>query len=478
MKVGKVNNEYDAVVVGGGPNGLSAAIRIAQAGHSVAVIEARDVVGGAAATAELTLPGYYQDTFSAIHPLGVGSPFFQTLPLAEYGLEWIHPPTAIAHPLEDRPAALADRSLTATSTRLGVDAEAYFKLLEPFVSRWSELAVDALAPLHFPKHPFLLARLGFKGLRSADSLARSSFSGEQARALFAGAAAHCALPLTNAATAAYGLVLMAAAHAVGWPMPRRGSVAIAEALSEYFRSLGGEIVTGMRVRDLRDLPRSQAVMLNLTPRQILELEGTELPDSYRSNLEDFRYGPGVFKVDWALDGPIPWSDPTCSDAGTLHLAGNMEEVAASEHLPWNGGVPEKPFVLASQPSLFDATRAPDGKHTAWGYCHVPNGSDADMTAKIEAQVERFAPGFSKLILARHSMGPAKLESLDANLVGGDINGGAPNLGQLFFRPMAKRVPYATPTKGLYICSASTPPGGGVHGMCGFHAAEVALESIR
>lgn len=468
---------YDAVVVGAGPNGLSAAIRMAQAGCSVLLVESGDVVGGAAATTELTLPGFNHDPFSAIHPLGIGSPYLSTLPLEKYGLEWIHAPYAIAHPFDDAPAATAEKSLTATAARLGGDSNAYFKLMEPFVSRWEALFGDALAPLHFPKHPFLLARLGLKGLRSVDRLVTSTFKEPAARALFSGAAAHCALPLTNAATAAYGLILMTAAHSVGWPMPRRGSVAIANALADHLRALGGEIVTGRTVRDLGEFSDARAILLNLTPRQILGLKGTNLPDGYREELEDFRYGPGVFKVDWALDGPIPWRDPACAKAGTLHLIGEMEEIAASERQPWHGGVPERPFVLASQPSRFDASRAPEGKHTAWGYCHIPNGSSADMTEKIEAQVERFAPGFRERILARHSMGPALLEQKDANLVGGDINGGAPNLGQLFFRPMAKRDPYSTPVKGLYICSASTPPGGGVHGMCGFHAAERALRDL-
>ena len=464
----------DAVVVGAGPNGLAAAITMAQAGRKVLVIEANEEVGGAARSAELTLPGFVHDPFSAIHPLAVGSPFFRTLPLGEHGLEWIYPPAPLAHPFDDGTVVLLERSIEQTGEALGRDGRAYRKLLEPFAREWNQLAGDVLGPVHLPKHPVLLARFGLRAIRSAEGLIGSAFDGRRAAALFAGSAAHSGLPLDWAATASFGLVLHAAGHAVGWPFPRGGSGNISDALAAYLRSLGGEIVTDSPVRSLDEIPASRAVFLNLTPRQILRVAGDRLTSRYRKALRRFRYGAGVFKVDWALSAPIPWRAQECARAATVHLGGTQEEIVASERRPARGEHADRPFVLLAQPSLFDPSRAPEGQHTVWAYCHVPNGSSLDMTARIEAQVERFAPGFRDLILARSAMGPEELERRDENLVGGDVNGGAANLGQLFFRPTLQLNPYSTPVKGLFVCSASTPPGGAVHGMCGYRAAQAAL----
>lgn len=469
---------YDAVVVGAGPNGLAAAIELARAGRSVLVREAREEVGGAARSMSLTLPGFIHDPFSGVYPLGVGSPFFRSLPLAEHGLEWIHPPTPLAHPFDDGSAAVLEASVEGTAAGLGDDARAYRRLIGPLASAWEELARDILGPLSLPRHPLLLARFGVQALRSAEGLVRGHFRGDPARALLAGIAGHSGLPLDKAVTASYGLVLAAAGNAVGWPIARGGSGSITQALASLLRSLGGEIETGVPVRALEELPPARVVLLNLTPRQVLQIAGERLPARYRRRLQRFRYGPGVFKLDWALSDPIPWRAPSCARAGTLHLGGTLEETVASERLPWRGDVGERPFVLLSQPSLFDSHRAPPGLHTAWAYCHVPNGSEMDMTERIEAQVERFAPGFRDLVLARSTLAPADLERLDENLVGGDVNGGAGVLGQIFFRPTAAFDPYRTPVRGLYLCSASTPPGGAVHGMCGYHAARAALADDR
>jgi phytoene dehydrogenase-like protein len=469
-------SSYDAVVVGAGPNGLACAITLARAGRSVLLREANDTVGGAARSAELTLPGFVHDPFSAIHPLGVGSPFFRTLPLEEHGLEWVYSPAPLAHPFDDGTAAVLERSFEATAETIGPDGDAWRDLLGPFVREWEELVPEILRPLHLPRHPLLLARFGVKAIRSVEGLVRSAFRGERARAIFAGSAAHVGLPLDRAATAAYGMVLNAAGHAVGWPFPRGGAGRITQALASCLHSLGGEIQTGAPVHSLHELPRARAVFLDLTPRQVLRVAGDRLRGRYRRALERFRYGAGVFKVDWALAGPVPWKAAECGRAATVHLGGALDAIVESERGPWRGDPPDHPFVLLAQPSLFDRTRAPEGKHTAWAYCHIPNGARADMTERIEAQVERFAPGFRDLILARHVMGPAELERRDANLVGGDVNGGAGMLGQLFFRPTLRLDPYATPVKGLFLCSASTPPGGAVHGMCGWHAARSALDA--
>ena len=465
---------YDAIVVGAGPNGLAAAIEMARAGRSVLVLEANETVGGGARSAELTLPGFVHDVCSAIHPLAVASPFFSTLPLVEHGLEWVYPPASVAHPLDDGTVVLLESSVEATSETLGRDASPYQKLFGPLVRDWEKLAVQLLGPLRPPRHPVALARFALPAIRSARGLGESRFKGERARALFAGLAAHSFLPLERMLSAAFGLVLGTTGHAVGWPMPKGGSQSISHALASYLKSLGGEIALGRRVESMDDLEPARDVIFNVTPRQLVKIAGDRLPSRYRRKLERYRYGPGVFKLDWALDGPIPWRAPETARAGTVHLGGTMTEIAASEAAVWRGEVSERPFTLVAQQSLFDASRAPEGKHTAWAYCHVPNGSTLDVTDRIESQIERFAPGFRDRILARSVRSPRDIEAHNSNFVGGDINGGVQDLRQLFTRPTLRLVPYSTPTRGIYICSSSTPPGGGVHGMSGYFAARAAL----
>jgi phytoene dehydrogenase-like protein len=469
------NRGYDAIVVGSGPNGLAAAITIAQAGRSVLVLEANETIGGGARSEELTLPGYLHDTCSAIHPMAVASPFFSTLPLSQHGLEWIFPPASVTHPLDDGTAIVLERSVEATSEALGIDSTAYRRLMGPFVADWDKLATDILGPLRFPKHPLLLARFGIRAVRSALNVARHQFRDERARALFAGLAAHSMLPLERPVSAAFGLVLGVTGHAVGWPFPRGGSQKITDALASYLRSLGGEIVTSTRVESIDELPEARAILFDLTPLQMNRIVGDRFPTGYRRSLDRYRYGPGVFKMDWALSDPIPWKSEECARAATVHVGGDMAEIVASERAVWKGEPTDRPFVLVAQPSLFDSTRAPEGKHTAWAYCHVPNGSALDMADVIEGQIERFAPGFLDCILARSVMSPERIEQRNANYIGGDINGGVQDLRQMFARPTFRRVPYSTPAKGIYICSSSTPPGGGVHGMCGYHAARAALQ---
>lgn len=466
--------QYDAVVVGAGVNGLSAAVVLAEAGRSVLVLEAAPTIGGATRTAELTLPGYHHDVCSAIHPIGALSPLFRRLPLADHGLEWCTFPASIAHPLDDHPAVIVTRDFEATGAHLGPDAARYRRLIQPFSDRAEALFPSLLGPLRFPRHPFLMARFGWYGLRSARGLARSAFRAEPARALLAGCAAHSILPLTHLGTAAVGLVFAVSAHATDWPCARGGSRAITDALASYLRALGGEIRTDHRVTTLGDIPPHRVALFDTSPRQLLAITGDHLPASYRRRLGRFHYGPGVFKVDWALDGPIPWADPACATASTVHVGGTLDEIATSEADAWAGRHTDRPFLLVCQQSTADPTRAPAGRHTGYAYCHVPYGSDVDMTDRVEAQIERFAPGFRDRILARATRDCAALEADNANCVGGTIAGGAANLGQLFTRPVARLDPYGTPDPALFFCSASTPPGGGVHGMCGDFAARSAL----
>lgn len=466
------SRKYDAVVVGSGPNGLAAAITLAQAGRSVLVIEGQETIGGGTRSKELTLPGFMHDVCSAVHPMGVVSPFFRSLPLAEHGLEWVHPAAPVAHPLDDGTAVVVERSVDETARNLSEDADRYARLFGGLGTDWPKLEPFLLGPLRLPRYPLAAARFGLRGMRSALNLARSLFRGEPARALFAGHAAHSMLPLERVPSAAFGLVLGTTAHVAGWPFARGGSQRIADALASYLQSLGGEIVAGQTVRSLDELPASRAILCDVTPRQLLSMAQARLPQHFRRKLERYRYGPGVCKVDWALDGPIPWKANECSRAGTVHVGGTLDEIAASERAPWHNEHAERPFVLLAQPTLFDPSRAPAGKHIAWAYCHVPNGSNFDMTDRIEQQVERFAQGFRQLILKRSVMLTAGLELNNPNLVGGDINGGAALLSQFFLRPTWRL--YRTPAKGLYLCSASTPPGGGVHGLCGHLAAQAAL----
>ncbi len=472
-----LQQSYDAIVIGSGPNGLAAAITLAQAGKSVVVFEAKDTIGGGSRTKELTLPGFKHDICSAIHPLGLASPFFRTLPLEQYGLEWIQPPAALAHPLGDGTAMVLERSIEATTETLGDDASAYSRLMTPLVAHWQTLADTLLGPLRpqMFQHPFLLAPFGLNAIRSAESLAKQLFRGERARAIFAGMAAHSFLPLNHSLSAAFGMMLALFGHGVGWPIPRGGSQAIVDALAAYLRSLGGEIVTDVEVTSIEMLPTARALLFDITPQQLLRIAGDHLPTNYRHSLERYRYGPGVFKIDYALDGPLPWKAQECLRAGTVHLGGTLSEVMLSERQIGQGIPAEKPFVLLAQQSLFDPTRAPVGKHTVWAYSHIPNGSTFDMTKRIDAQIERFAPGFQDRILAKNVIPPNELEAYNANYIGGDINGGVADLFQFFTRPTIRLNPYTTPNKRIYICSSSTPPTGGVHGMCGYYAAKAALQ---
>ncbi len=470
-------SEFDAVVVGSGPNGLAAAITIAQEGRSALLVEAKETLGGGTRTEELTLPGFRHDVCSAVHPLALASPFLRSLDLGAYGLEWIHPPVPLAHPLDDEPAVFLERSLEATAEGLGRDADCYRRLIGPGVGDWDKVVPELLKPLGIPGSPLPLLRFGSLAMRSAVGLAQDWFREVRAQALFAGNSSHAIFPLQYLSSAGFGLMLCMSAHAVGWPIARGGSQAIAAALAAYFASLGGIIKVGKPVHSMSDLPKAKVVLFDVTPRQLARIASQMLPPDYLARLRRHRYGSGVFKVDWALKGPIPWRDPRCSAAATLHLGGTLDEIAATERDVWRGVLPEKPFVFFSQPSLFDSSRAPGGLHTAWGYCHVPNGCQVDMTQRIEAQVERFAPGFRNLILARHTMSPFEMEVYNENYVGGDIAGGIQSFWRLFVRPLGRWRAYSTPVRGLYICSSSMPPGGGVHGMCGHLAAKLALREI-
>jgi phytoene dehydrogenase-like protein len=468
--------DYGAVVVGSGPNGLAAAIVLQQAGVNVLLIEGKNTIGGGLRSAQLTLPGFVHDICSAIHPMAVLSPFFNTLPLAQHGLEYIYPPVAAAHPFDDGTCAIIKKPLPETARLLGDDEVVYTHLMQPIVAAWPQIDKDLLGPLHFPKHPVLMGQFGLKALQPATRLARR-FTTKHAKGLFGGMAAHAIQPLSNIATSAIGLVLMAAAHLKGWPMAKGGSSFTANALATYFTSLGGTIQTGLYITSLQQLPSSNAVLFDVTPRQLLQIAGHKFSSLYKWQLQRYRYGMGVFKIDWALDAPIPFTAPGCRQAGTVHIGNTFEEIVEGERLTAKGIMHERPFVLLVQQSLFDATRAPQGKHTAWAYCHVPNGSTKDMTEIIEQQVERFAPGFRERILARHTMNNEQLEEYNPNYIGGDINGGIIDISQLFTRPALRWSPYKTSAKGLYICSSSTPPGGGVHGMCGYHAAGRVLKDM-
>ncbi len=467
----------DAIVVGAGPNGLSAAIVLARAGRSVLVVEAADRIGGGTRTEELTRPGFRHDVCSAIHPLGVASPFFRSLALEQHGVEWIQPPFPLAHPLADGDVAVLERSPAATAARLGPDERAYADLVGRLAADVEPLLADVLRPLRVPLHPLLMARFGLHALRSCRAIVDARFGGARARALLAGCAAHSTVPLGHAGTGAFALILLLTGHAFGWPCARGGSRSIGDALASVLRRLGGEIAVSTPVRSLRDLPAHRAVLLDLTPRQVLRIAGNELPQAYRNRLARFRYGPGVFKIDWALREPIPWRREECRQSATVHVGDTFEAIAAAEADPWAGRVSEQPFVLVAQPSLFDPTRAPAGLHTGWAYCHVPNGSSVDMTARIERQIERFAPGFRDCILARHTIAASDFEARNPNMVGGDNNGGANTLAQVLARPVLRYDPYTTPNPRILVCSSSTPPGGGVHGMCGYGAACSALRGV-
>lgn len=470
---------YDAVVVGAGPNGLAAAIEIARAKRSVLVLESADTVGGGARTSEVTLPGFRHDDCSAIHPMGVASPFFRSLPLHEHGLEWIHPGFPLAHPLDDGSTALVDHSLDVTTDRFGPDGPSYRRAMEPLLRDADHLSSGFLAPLtRIPRHPFVMLRLGRLAIKPATKIADELFKTEGARALYAGNAAHAIMPLDRLPTGVFGFVYSFLAHAYGWPIPKGGSQAIADALASYLKSLGGRIETGRKVQRFNDLPPARTYLFDVTPKQLVDIAGDQLSSSYTRQLGKFQYGAGAFKIDWALDGPIPWKAPECMQAGCLHLGGTFEEIAAGEAAVARGEHPDNPWVIIAQQSVFDSTRAPAGKHTAWAYCHVPSGSTKDMTDVIERQVERFAPGFRDLVLARHTRNAIDLERYNPNYVGGDIASGAPNLRQIVFRPVVRRSPYTTPHPGIFMCSSSTPPGPGVHGMCGYYAARAALRRLR
>lgn len=469
---------FDALVVGSGPNGLSAAVALAQAGASVLVLEASDELGGGTRTAELTEPGFHHDVCSAVHTTGILSPFFRSLPLEEHGLRWISPRASVAHPLDDQPAVMLWKSLEETAEGLGADRACYQDLIAPFLENPEGFFGDALGPLGLPSHPGLFMRFGLRAMWPATTFANWRFQQSRAKALFAGCAGHSILPLDRSFTAALGLIFAIAGHVEPWPVAAAGSASIARALASLLRELGGEIRTGVTATSLEELPAARVCLFDTSPDQLASISGDALPAGYRRRLGRYRYGPGVFKLDWALDGPIPWRDPNCLEASTVHLGGTLEEIADSEATMFRGEHPRRPYVLLCQQSQLDPSRAPEGKHTGYAYCHVPGGSTVDMTEAIENQVKRFAPGFKDRILARHAMNTHDFRRYNPNFVGGAITGGVADIFQLFTRPVARLDPYSTPNPRLFICSASTPPGGGVHGMCGYHAAQSALKRME
>ncbi len=469
--------KYDVVIIGSGPNGLAAGIDLVQKGLQVLIVEAAATVGGGTRTAELTLPGFHHDVCSAVHPMGFASPFLKKLPLEKFGLEWIFPEASVAHPLDNEQAVLLTKSIEETAANLGVDSKKFKKLISPFAERAEDLLDDALGPLSFPKYPALLLRFGLKAFQPASFYASHTFKGERAKALFAGCAAHSILPFDKFFTTAMGLIFLTTAHIDNWPVAKGGSQNIANALAAYFKSLGGEIILNKKIENFQQLPKAEKYIFDTDPVQLAKIAAEHLPNSYKRKLQKFHYGPGVFKVDYALDGPIPWKDPRCLKASTVHVGGTIEEIMASEKTVWNGNHSENPFVLACQQSLFDKSRAPEGKHTGWAYCHVPFGSDKDMSEVIRKQIERFAPGFRDIILAERSMNARDFYRYNPNYLGGTITGGATDITQLFSRPVSLFDPYATPNPDIFIGSASTPPGGGVHGMCGYYAAERVLKSL-
>lgn len=473
MKEKEQSTDYDAVVVGSGPNGLAAGIRLALEGLRVKIIEAKPTVGGGMRTVELMETGTYHDVCSAIHPMAVSSPFFRNLPLDQYGLHWIYPPNPASHPLNDESAVLY-RDLGKTAFHLGIDENKYKSIVEPLIENWESFSLDLLSPLRFPNNPLKLAGFGLKGLQPA-TLFQSKFKTEKAKALFAGMAAHSILPLNSMATTAIALVFFATAHTKGWPLPEGGSQSLANALAGYFKYLGGDIETSHRIKKYEDIPKTKALLFDLTPNQVSEIMGDHFPPSYRKKLSKFRYGSGAFKLDYILNEPVPWRDQECRKSGTVHVGGSFEEIAHSERTVSKGKHPEKPFILVAQQSLFDPKRTSKNRQTLWAYCHVPNGSEVDMTHAIEDQIERYAPGFRDTIISKISMNTTDFEEYNSNYIGGDINGGRQDISQLFSRPVRFVNPYETPLKGIYFCSSSTPPGGGVHGMCGYHAANLALK---
>ena len=473
-----MNSTYDVVIIGSGPNGLSAGIALAQADLSVLLIEAADTVGGGMRTAELTLEGFHHDICSAVHPMGYLSPYFNQLNLERYGLEWVFPKVSVAHPLDGEPAVLLEKSVTNTAVNLGADGARYRRIMQPFANRVEDLFQDMLKPLGIPRSPVLFTQFGIQALLPASAYARMVFKEKRAKALFAGCAAHSILPFDKFFTTALGLIFLASGHGVDWPFPKGGSQALADALRNCFIDAGGTLQLSTRIDHFNQLPKARAYVFDTDPWQLADIAKNELPSRYTKRLRTYNFGPGVFKIDVALNAPIPWTDPNCHKASTVHVGGTFEEIEASEKAIWNGQHSDTPYVLIAQQSHFDDTRAPAGKHTCWAYCHVPNGSDRDMSQVIKNQIERFAPGFQDTILHEHSMNASAFEAYNPNYVGGAVTGGAADITQLFTRPTARVDPYSTPNPKIYICSASTPPGGGVHGMNGYYAAQSVLRSLK